>query len=119
MSVNTLVIPSIPPDFMVASPSIGDAHEDASRFLRENSMFMKKSTVDSANTKFNTAMTIYKKIPRWMMMPLFAICMVIVVVLGIPLFIVFVELLQNHVTFMRLVSLVSLVWIVGIMALFV
>ena len=112
-------IPSIPPDFMVARPSMGDAHKDASRFLQENASFMRQSTVDSANTKFNTAMAIYKKIPQWMMMPLFAICMVILVVFGIPLFIVFTRLLQQPDQFMRLASLVSLVWIVGIMALFV
>lgn len=122
MSVNTLLvpgIPSVPPDFMIASPALGDAKEDASTFLKENIKFMKQTNVDRASSSFMTAMAIYRKIPTWLMMPLFATCMVLAIILGVPLLVVLVKLLEDPQKFMQIASLVSLVWIVGIIGLFI
>ena len=111
--------PGVPSDLLIASGSAGDAQADASRFLVENACFLTKSTIDGAQSRYRSLRAIYDGIPSWMMMPLFVICMVVAVVLGIPLFIVFTKLLKDPATFMQLTSLASLGWIVAAIALFV
>ena len=112
-------LPTIPANFLIANPSIGDAKDDATRFLMAHSTLMSQSSVDRVHTRFQTGMAIYRQIPSWMMMPLFIICLVFGIVIALPLFIVFVRLFKKKDELMCLSSLVSLGWIVAVLSIFV
>lgn len=111
--------PDIPPNFLIANPSTGDAQADASRFLADNSILISASSVDNVHTKFQSMMAMYRAIPSWLMMPLFIVSLVFFIVIGLPVFIVFTKLLQKPKELMRIASLVSLGWIVAVISLFV
>lgn len=116
---NTVTLPSVPANLLIAGPSTEDAQADASRFLVDNSSLLAQTSVDHATTRFQTLMAMYRAIPSWLMMPLFVICLVFFVVIGLPLFIVFTRLVKEPKTLMRISSLISLGWIVAIISIFI
>ena len=92
---------------------------DVARFLNDNAALLKLSTVDQANSIYQTALDIVHSIPLWAWPPIIVIAIVIVVVAFVPFLVISVTVLKDPVALGQIVALGAFAACVAVMFLFI